>query len=94
MVMNLKEKESQILHHLKSALQRLNLNNTEVLVVENAPLGIKSANNAGIQSIVTLNTSPLATGDFKDLISEDRIFIDTKSAVRFLKKWCISGHES
>ena len=78
----------------KVALQRLNLNNTEVLVVENAPLGIKSANNAGIQSIVTLNTSPLATGDFKDLISEDRIFIDTKSAVRFLKKWCISGHES
>ncbi|HEY7079318.1 MAG TPA: HAD family hydrolase, partial [Nitrososphaeraceae archaeon] len=75
----------------KVALQRLNLDNSEALVVENAPLGIKSANNAGIQSIVTLNTSPLATGDFKDLISEDRIFIDTKSAGRFLKKWCISS---
>jgi beta-phosphoglucomutase-like phosphatase (HAD superfamily) len=76
----------------KVALQRLNLDNNDVLVVENAPLGIKSANNAGIQSIVTLNTSPLATEDFKDLISKDRIFIDTKSAGRFLNKWCISSH--
>jgi beta-phosphoglucomutase len=78
----------------KVALQRLNLDNNEALVVENAPLGIKSANDAGIQSIVTLNTSPLATDDFKDLISEDRILKDTKSAGRFLKKWCISGNES
>jgi beta-phosphoglucomutase-like phosphatase (HAD superfamily) len=76
----------------KVALERLNLDNNEALVVENAPLGIKSANNAGIQSIVTLNTSPLAIDDFKDLISEDRIFIDTKSAGRFLKKWCSIGH--
>lgn len=72
----------------KVALQRLNLDNTEALVVENAPLGIKSANDADIQSIVTLNTSPLAIDDFKDLISEDRIFKDTKSAGRFLKRWC------
>lgn len=78
----------------KVALQKLNLDNNEALVVENAPLGIKSANNAGIQSIVTLNTSPLALDDFKDLIPEDRIFKDTKSAGRFLKKWCISGNES
>ena len=78
----------------KVALQKLNLDNNEALVVENAPLGIKSANDAGIQSIVTLNTSPLALDDFKDLISEDRIFKDTKSAGRFLKKWCISGNES
>jgi len=70
----------------KVALQKLNLDNNEALVVENAPLGIKSANDAGIQSIVTLNTSPLALDDFKDLISEDRIFKDTKSAGRFLKK--------
>ena len=78
----------------KVALQRLNLDNNDALVVENAPLGIKSVNDAGIQSIVTLNTSPLATDDFKDLISEDRILKDTKSAGRFLKKWCISGNES
>ena len=35
---------------------------------------LKSANDAGIQSIVTLNTSPLDIDDFKELISEDRIF--------------------
>jgi beta-phosphoglucomutase-like phosphatase (HAD superfamily) len=75
----------------KVALQRLNLDTNEALVVENAPLGIKSANDAGIPSIVTLNTSPLAIDDFKDLISEDRIFKDAISAGRFLKKWCISG---
>jgi HAD superfamily hydrolase (TIGR01509 family) len=78
----------------KVALQRLNLDNNEALVVENAPLGIKSANDAGIQSIVTLNTSPLAIDDFKELIAEDRIFKDTISAGRFLKKWCISDNES
>ena len=78
----------------KVAIQRLNLNNNEALVVENAPLGIKSANDAGIYSIVTLNTSPLAIDDFKELISEDRIFKDTLSARRYLKKSCISGDES
>ena len=74
----------------KVALQRLNLDTNEALVVENAPLGIKSANDAGIPSIVTLNTSPLAIDDFKDLISEDRIFKDTVSAGGFLRNWCIS----
>ena len=78
----------------KVAIQRLNLNNNEALVVENAPLGIKSANDAGIYSIVTLNTSPLAIDDFKELISEDRIFKDTLSARRYLKKWCISGNKN
>ena len=78
----------------KVAIQRLNLNNNEALVVENAPLGIKAANDAGIQSIVTLNTSPLAIDDFKELISEDRIFKDTISAGRYLKKWCISGNKN
>jgi beta-phosphoglucomutase-like phosphatase (HAD superfamily) len=76
----------------KVALQRLNAeygtSNNEVIVVENAPLGIKAANNAAIPSIVTLNTSPLAITDFKEWISEDRIFKDTVSAGRFLKSWC------
>ena len=82
----------------KVALQRLNADygtsNNEAIVVENAPLGIKAANDAAILSIVTLNTSPLAITDFKEWISEDRIFKDTMSAGRFLKKWCISGGES
>jgi hypothetical protein len=41
-----------------------------------------------------MNTSPLAITDFKEWISEDRIFKDTMSGGRFLKKWCISGGES
>jgi beta-phosphoglucomutase len=75
----------------KVALQRLNLDASDTLVVENAPLGIKAANDAGMPSIVTLNTSPLAIDDFKGLISEDRIFKDIISAGGFLKKWCTSG---
>ena len=73
----------------KVALQRLNADNNEALVVENSPLGVKAANNAAIQSIVTLNTSPLSMDDFKTLISEDRIFKDTISAGGFLRKCCI-----
>ena len=76
----------------KVALQRINADygtsNNYVIVVENAPLGIKAANDAAIPSIVTLNTSPLAITDFKEWISEDRIFKDTVSAGRFLKSWC------
>jgi beta-phosphoglucomutase len=51
------------------ALQRLNVDNNtsdnEAIVVENAPLGVKAANNADIPSIVTLNTSPLTIADFR-----------------------------
>ena len=46
---------------------------------------LKSANDAGIQSIVTLNTSPLDIDDFKELISEDRIFKDTISAGKMVQ---------
>jgi beta-phosphoglucomutase len=78
----------------KVALQRLKADyapfNNEAIVVENAPLGIKAANDAAIPSIVTLNTSPLTIADFKELISEDRIFKDTVSAGGFLRNWCIS----
>jgi beta-phosphoglucomutase-like phosphatase (HAD superfamily) len=64
------------------------------VVVENAPLGVKAANNAGIPCIVTLNTSPLTIGDFEDLISKDRIFKDTASAGKFLKNWCCCDNSS
>jgi beta-phosphoglucomutase len=74
----------------KIALQRLKVDNnpSDAMVVENAPLGVKAANNADIPCIVTLNTSPLTIGDFEDLISKDRIFKDTASAGKFLKNWC------
>jgi beta-phosphoglucomutase len=70
------------------ALQKLGLKHFDAVVVENAPLGVEAANKAGIQCIVTLNTTPLEISDFKDLISEDRIFPDTKSAASFLESWC------
>ncbi len=70
------------------ALQRLNVKPADTVVVENAPLGVKAANSAGIPCIVTLNRSPLAVSDFKGLISEDRVFKDTKSTGSFLNNWC------
>lgn len=61
------------------------------MVVENAPLGIEAANKAGIQSIVVLNNSPLNIEDFRFLISEERIFRETKSAARFIESQCNSS---
>ena len=71
------------------ALQRLNVKPSDA-VVENAPLGVNAVNSAGIPCIVTLNTSPLAISDFKGSISEERIFKNTSSAVKFLNDWCHS----
>jgi beta-phosphoglucomutase len=70
------------------ALQRLNVKAPDAVVVENAPLGVKAANSAGILCIVTLNRSPLAISDFKGLISADHVFKDTNSAGSFLSNWC------
>lgn len=58
------------------------------MVVENAPLRIEAANKAGIQSIVVLNNSPLNIEDFRFVISEERIFRETKSAARFIESQC------
>ena len=72
----------------RTALVKLGVTGAEALVVENAPLGVRAANNAGIRCIVTLNNTPLKTSDFDGLISEELIFPDTKSAASFLKKHC------
>jgi beta-phosphoglucomutase len=73
----------------QAALQRLGTEKpSEAVVVENSPLGVEAANKAGIPCIVTLNTSLLKISDFKDIISEDRIFKDTKTAGKFLRNWC------
>jgi HAD superfamily hydrolase (TIGR01509 family) len=73
---------------LFSAVEKLKLNTTEALVVENAPLGAEAANRAGIPCIVVLNNTPLDTTDFKSLIPEERILKRTESALNFLQKWC------
>lgn len=52
-------------------LQRAKLNPLDVLVIENAPLGVQASNNAAIKSLVVLNNSPLRKNDFVNLIPID-----------------------
>ena len=69
-------------------LQRANLNPSDVLVVENSPLGVEASNNAGIKPIVVLNNSPLSVNDFVHLIAHDNIYRETKNIEDKLVKWC------
>lgn len=72
----------------RTALTKMDLSESQAIVVENAPLGVKAANNAGIECIVTLNNTPLKISDFEGLIQKESIFEDTKSVISFLKKYC------
>src|SRR5215212_10124324 len=74
----------------RTALMKMGLRETEAIVVENAPLGVKAANNAGIRCIVTLNNTPLRISDFDGLIAHESIFPNTTSASSFLKEHCQS----
>jgi beta-phosphoglucomutase-like phosphatase (HAD superfamily) len=56
------------------ALKLMKVEPADALVVENAPLGVRAANGAGIACYVALNNTPLARSDFKGIIAEDRIF--------------------
>jgi beta-phosphoglucomutase len=74
------------------ALNKMNLPTSQVIVVENSPLGVEAANKAGLECIITLNNTPLDIhNDFKEVMSSDPkkfTFKDTKSASKFLKNWC------
>lgn len=74
------------------ALNKMNLPASQVIVVENSPLGVEAANKAGLECIITLNNTPLdIQNDFKEVMSSDpkkSTFKDTKSASNFLKNWC------
>jgi beta-phosphoglucomutase-like phosphatase (HAD superfamily) len=74
------------------ALNKMNLPASQVIVVENSPLGVEAANKAGLECIITLNNTPLDIhNDFKKVMSSDPkkfTFRDTKSTSRILKKWC------
>lgn len=72
----------------RTALTKMGLKESEAIVVENAPLGVKAANNAGIRCIVTLNNTPLKISDFDGLIVPGSIFPNTSSASSFLKEYC------
>ncbi len=58
----------------RTALTKMGLKESEAIVVENAPLGVKAANNAGIRCIVTLNNTPLKISDFEGLIDLAQYF--------------------
>jgi beta-phosphoglucomutase len=70
------------------ALRKMNVKPSQTMVVENAPLGVQAANNAGTECIVVLNNTPLMISDFKSLISEAVIFKETRSAKNVLQSWC------
>ena len=78
----------------QTALQKLNLKPSDAIIVENSPLGVKSAKRAGVRYIITLNNTPLDISDFKDLLptndkeANNIIYKDTKSASSFLSEWC------
>ncbi|MGI0049618.1 MAG: HAD family hydrolase, partial [Nitrososphaera sp.] len=59
------------------ALRRMKIRPENAAVVENAPLGVKAANSAGIGCYVALNNTPLARSDFGGMIPQDRIFEKT-----------------
>jgi beta-phosphoglucomutase-like phosphatase (HAD superfamily) len=71
------------------ALSKMNLPSSQVIVVENSPLGVEAAKRAGLEYIITLNNTPLDIhNDFKEVISSDSektIYSDTRSASKFLK---------
>jgi HAD superfamily hydrolase (TIGR01509 family) len=72
-----------------AALRRLEIPPSHALIVENAPLGVQAANNAGIKCIVVLNSSPLSILDFKGIIKDEKsIFRDIKAANSAIKDWC------
>ena len=72
-----------------AALQRLGMPPSHALIVENAPLGVQAANNAGIKCIVVLNSFPLSILDFKGIIKDEKcIFKDIKSARGAIIDWC------
>jgi beta-phosphoglucomutase len=72
----------------QTALMKMGLTESEAIVVENAPLGVKAANNAKLKCIVTLNNTPLKLSDFEGLIAHESIFPNTSSVISFLKEYC------
>jgi HAD superfamily hydrolase (TIGR01509 family) len=70
------------------ALKKMKLKPSEAVVVENAPLGAKAANNAGIECFVALNNTPLTRSDFTGIISQDRILAKTSLIKGLLGESC------
>ncbi len=68
------------------ALRRMKVSPKDAAVVENAPLGVRAADNAGIGCYVVLNNTPLRRSDFDGIISQYKIFDKTGSLRKVLCK--------
>jgi HAD superfamily hydrolase (TIGR01509 family) len=72
----------------QAALEKLRVRAKDAVVVENAPLGVRAANNAGIPCYVALNTTLLGRADFAGIIEAERIFEKTSSLKGPLQELC------
>jgi HAD superfamily hydrolase (TIGR01509 family) len=72
----------------ETALAKLHMSAKDAVIVENAPLGVRAANNAGISCYVVLNNTLLSRTDFEGIIAKDRIFEKTSSLEGLLKEMC------
>ena len=71
-----------------TACKKMRIAPADAVVVENAPLGVRAANNAGIPCYVALNSTVLSRQDFDGMIPADRIFEKTSSLKGLLKSMC------
>jgi beta-phosphoglucomutase len=86
---------------LEIALKKMDMRASDVIVVENSPLGVEAAIRAKLKYIIVLNNTPLRfPEDFEDVTSDEFTnvekftFEDTKSAGGFLRKWCCTTSRS
>jgi len=68
------------------ALRLMKVRPKDAAVVENAPLGVKAANSAGISCYVALNNTPLLRSDFGGIIPQNKIFEKTGLVKKVLCK--------
>lgn len=71
-----------------TALGKLGISAKDAAVVENAPLGVRAANNARIPCYVALNTTLLGKPDFAGIVPAERIFEKTSSLKGLLQGMC------
>ena len=70
------------------ALRQMKLRAPDAIVIENAPLGVKAANNAGIDCFVVLNNTPLTRFDFDNIIPQHKIFEKTSVLTKMIEELC------
>jgi beta-phosphoglucomutase len=72
----------------QAALEKMGIAPADAVVAENAPFGVRAANNAGIPCYVVLNNTLLTRQDFSGLIPEEKILEKTSSLMGVLEQMC------